>query len=347
MKPTIVFRADASASIGHGHVVRCLALADAFRNRGYSCLFVVRPDGAALVDDVIARGHSLATLPELPEHVQADAEATLDMIDSSSMIAAVVVDHYGLDISWEKYIRGAGLPVMAIDDMPRAHACDYLLDQNIIDGDNPYLNQAAGACHYFLGPQYALLRREFSELRDQAVVRSDLQRILIFFGGSDPENETSKALKGLLSLDRDWAMDVVIGATNPHREELQRLCLQHAERVNLHVQTSHMAELMVQADLAVGAAGSASWERCCLRLPSLVSILADNQMAVAFGLERAGAAVNMGWSKDISVDGYAHAVAQLENFHLCALSEAAGRLVDGLGGMRLAMELESFLGSKQ
>lgn len=346
MVGTIVFRADASRDIGHGHVMRCLALADSLRTRGNKCLFVSSPDGAALVGEVARRGHRQLTLPVTTVSCEEDAVNTLSGVHGHGPISLVVIDHYGLDMAWESAVRRSGIPVMVIDDLPRPHDCNGLLDQNLIEGNNPYTNCVPANCHFFLGPRYALLRPEFARLRPTAPIRRKVARLLIFFGGSDPRNETGKALQGLLEARREWKIDVVIGAGSSSFDSLEALTSCRPNDIRLHVQTPLMAELMSSADLSIGAGGSASWERCCLRLPAIVSVLAENQVAIAQRLHCTGAAVNLGDAEFLMPADYGAAVAAIDGSRLAALSEAAGSLVDGLGATRLAAELDQLFGSR-
>lgn len=345
MSGLVAFRADASRTLGYGHVMRCLALADVLRDKGASCLFISSQDGDALSDEVAARGHLARTLPAVVDE-PADAAATLATLAEYADLRATVMDHYGLGPDWESAIRHKS-PLLVIDDLPRSHNCDALLDQNVVDLGNPYADFVPADCHCFLGPRYALLRPEFARLRQAAPVRHELKRILIFFGGSDPTNETGKALRGLMAARGAWEVDVIIGSSNPHSTLLNALISQATDRFRLHIQTRRMAELMAAADLAIGAGGSASWERCCLRLPSIVSILADNQAAIAERLARTGAAINLGNAELLVPADYTAAVTALDAGKLAALSENSTTLTDGRGAERLAEEIGTFIRSMQ
>lgn len=343
---TIVFRAEASRQVGHGHVVRCLALADSFRARGAECLFVSSSAGALLADEVARRGHRHLTLDAADVAPERDAANTLAAVGRQLPVSAFVVDHYALDQAWETTIRRSGAPLLVIDDLARHHDCNFLLDQNLIGDGNPYAHGLPPECRCFLGPRYALLRPEFAVLRASAPIRRTLNRILIFFGGSDPGNETAKALHGVLA-SGNWRIDVVIGAGNPNRGAVEALVSGHPDRTRLHVQTPLMAELMAGSDLCIGAGGSASWERCSLRLPMIISVLAQNQAEIAERLHRIGAAVSLGEANALTAEDYGAAVSTIDGEHLSALSESAGRLVDGLGAQRLAAELEPYFGRTQ
>ncbi|HEY6895650.1 MAG TPA: UDP-2,4-diacetamido-2,4,6-trideoxy-beta-L-altropyranose hydrolase [Rhodocyclaceae bacterium] len=346
MSGLVAFRADASRTLGHGHVMRCLALADVLRDRGRRCLFIAAADGTALHGEAAARGHLTATLPTLVDEV-ADGAASAALARDAGSLQAMVMDHYGLGPAWQASARLGGGPLLVIDDAPRRHDCDGLLDQNVVDPGNPYAGHVPAACQCFLGPRYALLRPEFSRLREACPVRRELRRILIFFGGSDPTDETGKALAGVCRAGGDWQVDVVVGSSYPHREALASQVAETPERLHLHVQTPHMAELMAAADLAIGAGGSASWERCCLRLPAIVSVLADNQAPIAERLQRLDAAVNLGTAVALGANDYAAAINALTPAKLARLSENSALLADGLGAPRLADALEQLIRSKQ
>jgi len=338
-----VFRADASRQLGYGHVMRCLALADALRARGSVCLFVFGQGGDVLADEVAIRGHLALTLPLVADEA-ADAAATCAVVATTELPCAlrgVVLDHYGLGPAWETAIRGNGTRLLVIDDLLRSHDCEFLLDPNVIGAENPYRDLVSADCHCFLGPHYAPLRPEFARLREIAPIRQKLARILIFFGGSDPTDETGKALRGVLAACDSLEVDVAIGFANPNRAALDALVDQSPKTVRLHVQTPRMADLILAADLAIGAGGSASWERCSLKLPTIISVLADNQAALAERLEAAGAAVNLGNASCLAPEDYTAAVRAMDNSRLAALSTMAASLTDGLGAGRLAEKLDT------
>lgn len=286
------FRVDASQQIGTGHLMRCLTLADALRKQGASTHFVCRHISADLADMVMQAGHQLIRLPG-----QADGDigalahsawlGTSQAQDGAETAAAMaghdcdwlIVDHYALDASWQRMMRPHASRICVIDDLAdRQHDCDVLLDQNLyLNADQRYQDKVPGNCRKLLGPQYALLRDEFTDARRLACVRGDqVRRILISFGGIDAANYTSAAVQALSKLHLvDVQVDVVIGASHPFREAIIEACKDFG--FFCHVQTKRMAQLMLDADLAIAAGGSSSWERCCVGLPSMVVAVADNQ----------------------------------------------------------------------
>lgn len=340
----IIFRTDASLSIGHGHVMRCLALADAFTLLGRKSYFIFSHDGDALCKEVVNRGHEYRILTSLPfrslgDTELADANATLSILPTSTSL--VVVDHYQLSMDWERVITACGNPLLVIDDIFRSHCSHFLLDQNIIESQHSYADNISKECIYFLGPRYSLLSKSFQHLRHRVKIREKLEKIIIFFGGTDPDNETEKALLGVLSTNKNFKIDIVIGGNNPHRSRLFQLCCSTHSR--LHIQTPHMAKLMLDADLAIGAGGSASWERCCMGLPALISAQADNQIPIAATLHQSGAAINLGMAKNLTAIDYRTAVERIDCTLIQNMSTVAMSITDGNGASYVASSIISTL----
>ena len=344
----VSFRTDASLQIGSGHLMRCLALADALAARGARVRFLCREVTESLAALVAARGHELERLnsatsdghgPGISQ--EADARATVAALAGGGC-EWLVVDHYGLDAEWERRTRAATRRLMAIDDLAdRPHECDVLLDQNLQpEGASRYSGKVPRRCQLLLGPHYALLRAEFATRRVAVRPRGGaVRRILVSFGGVDAGNYTARALEALRSIaPRDFAVDAVIGAEHPARVQLETLCRE--ERFVLHIQTPHVADLVAAADLAVGSGGSMTWERCCLGLPALVTATAANQLKVVHAAALAGVLY--------ALPGGPLEVAALD-FHIRGLianpwlresfSRAGMALVDGRGASRVARVL--------
>ncbi|MFM1662803.1 UDP-2,4-diacetamido-2,4,6-trideoxy-beta-L-altropyranose hydrolase [Aeromonas salmonicida] len=340
----IIFRTDASMSLGYGHVMRCLALADAFKKLGKKSVFIFSPNGDALYEEVVRKGHEYRILTSSPLHSlgeseQADAYATLSNLSTATKL--VVVDHYQLGMNWEEVIISSDISLLAIDDIFRSHCSQFLLDQNVIKSENFYVDNISKECVCFLGPRYALLSESFQHLRHHVKTRSKLEKIIIFFGGTDPDNETEKALLGVLAANKNFKIDVVIGGNNPHRIRLLKLC--SSTHSTLHIQTPHMARLMLDADLAIGAGGSASWERCCMGLPALISTQADNQVPIAATLHELGAVINLGMVDNLTATDYRTAVERLDPNLINNMSIAAMSITDGNGASYVASSIISTL----
>jgi UDP-2,4-diacetamido-2,4,6-trideoxy-beta-L-altropyranose hydrolase len=367
----IAFRVDAGLLIGTGHVMRCLTLADEVRERGSEVVFVCREHDRNLCDVIRGKGFPVVRLPVLTTHEgndehwprgdidpatgettpihagwlgadwRTDADETVAALSGSEAVDWLVVDHYALDARWESRVRSLARRIMVIDDLAdRPHACDLLLDQNLFtDLQGRYKRRIPQSCRTLLGPKYALLRPEFTRQREWQRDRTrGVHRILIAFGGVDTTNETLKAIQAVDALGRtDIEVDVVIGAGNPHREDLTR---QLAERPSfqLHVQTDQMAELMAKADVAIGAGGVATWERCAVGLPAIAWAIADNQQPVIEAVAETGAVLmpdQTGGATRGCIEQ--HLFSLLNSRYLRAVMSRAGlSICDGRGVQRVA-----------
>jgi UDP-2,4-diacetamido-2,4,6-trideoxy-beta-L-altropyranose hydrolase len=265
-----------------------------------------------------------------------DAENTLAVLAGIPNLSWLITDHYALDARWEGQMRAFTEKIMIIDDLAdRPHDCDLLLDQNLYEKlERRYDGLVPDRCERLLGPRYALLRPEFAAARKTLRHRDGrVRRIFIFFGGSDLSNETAKALEAIRLMNRsDIAVDVVVGASNLKGEQIREIC-QRTPNTYFHRQVENMAELMSLADLAIGAGGTTTWERCCLGLPTLVLVLADNQREVAEAMSTAGAIRIVGWSADVTSTGLAEALrmALASPDYLIAMSERSLAIMGGPG----------------
>lgn len=315
----ILIRADASVEIGSGHLMRCLTLADQLRDEGAEVAFICRDLPGGMFDLLRARDYRFAKLPvaEIGQVTQqSDAVETIKAAGQlfSGAVDWLVVDHYRLDAVWERMLRVHTNRLMVIDDLAnRPHDCDLLLDQNYYrDMEWRYLGLISEQCVALLGPKFVLLRPEFAAARRNLRARDGVVRhILIFFGGSDATNQTCKALDAIKLIDDPGiSVDVVVGVANPHRKELESLC--HVmPNTQYHCQVSNMAELIAAADIAVGAGGATTWERCALGLPSITVVFADNQLQTTLDLEQIGATEFLGWADKITAADLAGAIKRL------------------------------------
>jgi UDP-2,4-diacetamido-2,4,6-trideoxy-beta-L-altropyranose hydrolase len=326
--------------MGSGHVMRCLCLADGLAQKGASVSFVSRALPEHLAALIVAHGHSVTRLTsQASMDEERDAQQTIAAVDPADLI---ILDHYGLGYSWEVALRGHG-QLLVIDDLARPHHCDWLLDQNFHqNADERYDGQVPPDCRRLLGPQYALLRDEFHNQRKRISPREGpVRHLLVFLGGMDADNVTSKVLAAIDRVPCDpLSVDVVIGPTHSARESIAHWC-ETRPNTSLHIGVNNMAELFARADLAIGAGGSTTWERCTLGLPTFALCLADNQREL---LEQ-GARAGFVYAPEIAI-GNIDAIA----LHLQALIDHAGlrnhlsvtgmTLVDGLGCDRVVAALK-------
>jgi UDP-2,4-diacetamido-2,4,6-trideoxy-beta-L-altropyranose hydrolase len=348
----VTVRADAGSAIGAGHVMRCLALAQRLRARGHEVAFVCRPQPGDLIDFLTSEHQFPVHRLDYPVPCDSassdwvvDARETSSILDGALPTTWIVVDHYGLDERWEALVRLRAHRLMVVDDMAdRPHMCDVLLDHNLVPGfQTRYEGLAPSSAELLLGPKYALIRDDVrAAAADLRPKDGTVRRLLVFFSGPDPENQTCKAIDALRrSRASGLAVDVIIARMHMHPEEVQR-DVESLVNGRLFVQPPALTAIMASADLCIGASGSTSWERCCLGLPSVVMTLIDNQEAIADGLASAGAALNLGLATLVSVDRLARAIDSLieDSSGLRQMGERARRLVDGQGADRVVAAIE-------
>ena len=336
-----VFRCDAGASMGGGHAVRCLALADALRDAGWTATFASTRETIDTVPAIARSGRDWIELPGA-----ADGEPRLLAAKLPQGCDALIVDHYGRGGDFETACRGFAKRIFAIDDIPdRAHDCDLLLDATPGRKADEYARLVPPDCKLLMGGRYALLRRQFSEARAAALARrgngEEVSRILVSMGATDPSDVTSVVLRGIARSGLKAAVDVVMGQASPHLSKVRALVASRAVEAHVHVEVSDVAALMTAADVAVGAAGASSFERCCLGLPSLVVVAAANQRQIAAALVGAGAAVSLGEAKTLREDDVAAALRNLaaDAERRAKLARNAGMLCDGRGAARAAVAI--------
>jgi UDP-2,4-diacetamido-2,4,6-trideoxy-beta-L-altropyranose hydrolase len=343
----VVFRADASELIGHGHVRRTLTLAKKLRASGATIEFVSREYPGNLCDFVEENGFSVSRLPApgsgaLSWHE--DADLTRAAISKrSSPTDWLVVDHYDLDHRWEGALRPSARRIMVIDDLAnREHNCDLLLDQNLVAGlGQRYTGKVLGGSGLLLGPAYALLEAAYTELHDRARPRGGpVRRILISFGGADADNLCARSLSAFTSLNRSGIeVDIAIGESSPHLAALRKLAAPH-RNVRVHAGTRSLALLLSEADLAIGAAGTTTWERLCLGVPSFVVTVAPNQEPGAAELNRLGLIRLVGDKGHASESSIASALDKVFQTGLDeSWSKSCLATVDGRGTDRVAAAL--------
>lgn len=361
----VAFRADASLTIGTGHVMRCLTLASALKQKGAEVLFVSREHPGHMCEEMSLRGFAVARMPVmsdrqaddrtsevgLPDHAhwlgaswKQDADETREVINKTfGTTDWLIVDHYALDARWETVLRPHTKRLMVIDDLAdRSHGCDLLLDQNLIAGmESRYNGLVSPGCMCLLGPSHALLRPQFAEAREKLRTRDgSVRRILVLFGGGDSSAEILKASGALRRLNKpSIAVDVVM-----RRADHAVADAVHSELPGavVHGYVEDMATLMVAADLTLGAAGSTTWERCCVGLPALTVSLAPNQDPIGASVGEVGAALHLGRSSEVTVDALERAIRKLIEAPaaLARMSAHASELVDGLGTTRVAFAMQ-------
>lgn len=313
----IFFRVDASLDIGYGHLMRCLSLAEEFKKLGDYVFFICRELKGNLIDKVKKRGIPIFTIPETGSsnfNWENDQKFTKDILKKNS-VDLLVIDHYGIDERWEKRIRPYVYKVMVIDDLAdRRHDCDLLLDQTFHRDMRKRYDQLIPAGAYkLLGPSFVLLRPEFRQLKQNRRERDGIiKRILIFFGGSDPTDETTKALKAVEQInDKRLTVDVVVGKANENVERIRNRCNVN-QNFNFHCQVDYIAGLMDQSDLSIGAGGTSTWERCYLGLPTVIITVANNQVELCNELSEKEALIYLGHYREVNSEQIRKVITELK-----------------------------------
>lgn len=329
--PAILFVVDAGPEVGGGHVMRSLTLAGALAELGAACRFVAPPT----VDAILA-----AFAPQAAR-VAADSTQPADLIAAAAAerFDAVVFDHYGL-AEPDHRAMARGRPTLVIDDLAdRPLGADLLLDSGPARRAEDYTGLTPDHVRLLLGPPCAPVRPEFAALRDQALAwrGEPVGRVLVSLGLTDLDGITGRLVERLRPKVSDVGIDVVLGDMAPSLPSLGKIARRDT-RIALHVDTSHMARLTAEADIAIGAAGSSTWERCVLGLPSLMVVLAENQREAAAALAERGAALVV----DAAAEGFEAAFDRTLMRLLTdeglrrELAAASAALCDGLGAPRAA-----------
>lgn len=340
----ICLRADASPSIGAGHLTRSLTLARELRSRraGTTLLACRAGDHERYVE----------RLPEAVVLIRSgdDAQETIAALTHARLARPlVIVDGYRFDATWHRAVRPHAALLVAVDDLAdRPFECDLVVDQNLPADDGArYRPLVPPETTVLTGPAHALLRPEFRRLRQALDTRdrgTDVREVVIFFGGGDNREmlklAVSAAAKGLSSGVTITAIGV--GAHEVIDEIRGELA---GREVNAVPATDRMAEILARADIAIGAGGSHSWERCALGLPAITVALAANQLEVCRAISAVGAARFLGPHESVSVELLASAVRELaeDSVARTEMAKRAFSLTDGAGAARVADAVEHLL----
>ena len=344
--------------------MRCLTLADELKAQGHECLFICRNHDGNLGEYIKAKGFSLYRLDVskdlaltdvsrrwnnhaewLGVSQQDDAQQTIEVL---KVVPSdwLVVDHYAIDATWEHLVAKHVKRLMVIDDLvDRNHECDLLLDQTYRRSKDEYEHLVPTGCQVLSGTQYALLRPEFRALRSSSLARrsrTQLSQLLIAMGGVDKDNMTAKILDAVSTsgLSAECKIVIVMGPNAPWIENVKIAAEKLPWNTQVWVGVSNMAEIMANSDLAIGAAGATSWERCCLGLPTLLFVLADNQREIACALEGAGAVQYMQGDEMQKLLTCVSLLA-VDPSSLKGMSDACAALVDGSGVQRVLKQMLS------
>lgn len=338
----LLIRADTSTQIGTGHVMRCLALAQAWQDTQGQAIFVMANPIPALEERLKSEGMEVV-------HLTTEPGSLADALETAALAHHfpanwVVVDGYHFGAEYQKTIKDSGLCLLFIDDYGHAehYYADFVLNQNI-SAEEQWYQHREPYTQLLLGTRYALLRREFWQWQGwQRTIPPIAKKILVTLGGADPDNVTLKVIQALQLVELD-ELDavIVVGGSNPHYETLEMAVQNSRFPIRLQRNVTNMPELMAWADVAISAGGSTCWELAFMGLPSILLILADNQRAIAQKLASLHQAINLGWHQDVESQNIADTLSALvqstkQRTHMSKVSQ---QIVDGQGSDAVARNL--------
>jgi UDP-2,4-diacetamido-2,4,6-trideoxy-beta-L-altropyranose hydrolase len=333
----LLVRADAAVTSGTGHVMRCLALAQAWQHAGGDVIFAMAQSTVAIQERLRSEPVKVVAIHGVP----GTAEDMQQTIDAALLHKAewLVVDGYHFDAHYVSELQNV-LSLLVIDDNGEleSYSSELVLNQNVHARAEMYAKRAPRT-RLLLGPRYALLRNEFTAYRNWArKVPERGTRVLVTMGGSDPKDLTPRILSALadLSID-DLQIRVVVGGSAENRSDVAEKAGRFPGRVEVMSNVPIMAGLMAWADLAIAGAGTTCWEMCLLGVPAILVVVAENQRFIAWHLARIGAAVNAGPAELIDCSFLSQMVAELldNRDRRLQMSQSARQLVDGKGRERV------------
>lgn len=335
--PSLLFAPNAGAGIGGGHVLRCLSLATALAREGVEITFAAPDPAPRLVERFAETAVDVSVAPDF-ETVLWEAEALRP--------DAVVLDHYGWGAAEEAQLAPFSRCVMVLDDLAdRAHVCDLLLDPGHGRLEDDYAGRVPPYARLLLGPDYALLRPAFAARRESAFapVRAEVERVFVSFGLSDVDRIAARAVVLIQRIFPKAQLDVALAVDALSLPEL-RARAEGDPSLHLHVDARDVAGLIAAADVAVGAGGSATWERCCLGAPTLAVVVAENQRALIDALDHVGALIGCALDGPDFETRFSGALTELQApTKRARLRETSRGLCDGRGAERAAAALLSVL----
>ena len=335
---SLLIRADASTAIGTGHVMRMIALAQAWRDRGGTVTIASCECPEILKGRLVDEGIEFSQISAASPGGKDDCVQTARMAQELSC-KWVVLDGYEFHSDFHLYLRQASLKVLAVDDycQNETWAVDAILNQNISATDFEYRSSVDG-CRFLLGTKYALLRKEFvCPTRSTAKNVTHIQKLLLTLGGGDPDNASGKVLNLLNQItESNLEIRLLVGATNPNLSALTQIAREESpHRIEILRDVRDMPSMYRWADGVISAAGSTCWEWLNFQLPAAVVVIAENQVGVANTLARRGLALHLGRTEELVNRGRGNVLSKWVSEPKTPSPEC----VDGYGASRVAAAL--------
>ena len=357
-KTDLLFRCEGNSSIGAGHVMRCISIADAALSSGRRSTFLTASDDFS--GTIAQHGHACQVLQSDYRDMNQDMQRTKDAIRGLCP-KALLVDSYYVTEEYLSFLfetcRETGTMLVYLDDvLSFPYPCDVLMNYNIYGPDKAedyrqmYRKPGKNVPRFLLGPSYAPLRAEFQNLPLREIA-GQAGSILISTGGADAGHTGIHLIREMIRRGQELArfhFHFIVGAVNEDAPVIRELA-GGVSNITLHSNVQRMAELMCACDLAISAAGSTLYELCATQTPAVTYILADNQIPGAEGFARHGVLKNCGDIREIGGERLAESLIN----EIVKLADDRGEriliarkqreTVDGMGAARIVSALFSFI----
>ena len=338
MKKNLFIRVDASPEIGIGHIMRCLTLAQELKNNFDKIIFLTRKDSGDFTETIMKNEFEVIFIP-----TNNDSDIIKNLITTySENKNFLLIDHYDVDSNFESSLKNIFEKIFVIDDLAnRKHDCDLLIDQNYYrDLNHRYKKLIQNDTITLLGSKYAIIRPEFRNINKKTIKKnSQIKKILVSFGGSDPTNECKKALDALCSIENNqFEIVAIVGIYNNKFERLKKLYEKYSN-IKIYRHVNDLSQLMLNSDLFIGAGGTTTWERFYMGLPSIVIVISDDQKESIEFLSDMGHIINLGLAKNVTSKTYVQTLQKLNSDLIYNMSLNNQKLVDGNGSNRIKKQI--------
>jgi len=332
----LLIRTDAGPTIGAGHVMRGLALAQQWRLNGGRVTFACSELPAVFGDRLRSEGCEVVIIDSEAGSPN-DAAATLKV--AQDLDAVVVADGYRFSVEYQRAVYGKARALLVLDDYGQIgrYSADMILDQNLGTSEDIYADRPPN-CRLLLGPEYVMLRREFLDaVQNRNEVSPAVRNVLVTTGGADVGGLAIKILDILEEIPESLDITVVVGGASLGTGPIEVLARSSHHRIRLIENATNMAQLMTETDLAVSTAGSTVWELAYLGVPAVLGVVAENQRLGAAALQKSGAAVAFNGAATFAAEEFRQALdlVYADQSGRSAMTEAAQRIVDGMGAARV------------
>ncbi|MBX0359453.1 UDP-2,4-diacetamido-2,4,6-trideoxy-beta-L-altropyranose hydrolase [Halobacillus sp. Nhm2S1] len=343
---SLFIRADASHSIGEGHVMRCFAIAQSWMERGGKVTFVCKYLPLELEDRLNKEGFRVSFINPNSIGDTDDAFQT-GALAKANGCRCLILDGYHFMSIYQEILKNQGLKIVVVDDYGYAdfYWSDLILNKSLIAHTLSYSNKSDNT-KLLLGPKYNILRKEFLSYKNKEhVLNTNVNEILVTFGGSDPDNVSSKILQYLDgSIQKQIKVKVVIGSGYRYMSELK----EQKKRVNYNLEivrnARNMAEIMYRSDVAISAGGTTLFELAYMGVPCLVVQIAANQKSAEIFGSTYGACIYAGDVKNIGKVFFLEKLKEVFDMKRRKSMSNNGKLVvDGKGNERLMDEMANLL----